>query len=57
MKEFDLRPEALRTEFWQLYRLTPEWRPCFWMKFKKRMESEGRLTEGYSNMRMYDRQD
>jgi hypothetical protein len=53
MKEFDLRPEALRNEFWQLYRLMPEWRPFFWMKFKKRMEDEGRLTKSSSNMVMY----
>jgi hypothetical protein len=47
-KEFDHKPEALRTEFWQLHRRLPHSAPALWERFKKRMERTGRLSEGTS---------
>ena len=52
-KEFDWRADAMRNEFWKTYRKLPFVNPTLWEKFKKRMEDEGRLTEGTSHAIRY----
>lgn len=51
--EFDWRVDAMRNEFWKTYRTLPFIRPFLWERFKKRMEDEGRLTKGTSDMFYY----
>ena len=52
-KEFDWRVDAMRNEFWKKYRILPFVHPSLWERFKKRMEDEGRLTKGTSDMVYY----